>query len=197
MRKTNYLAALLAASICVVGGCVTGDGEEETGDAAQEESMGEAIRDVLETQVEAWNQGSIGGFMAGYARTDTLRFASGGNVWYGWNATEQRYQETYIDEGMMGQLSFSDVDIWPISEEHAVVFGRWELDRSEVYQNTGGLFTLVFELTPDGWRIVHDHTSAAETIESPPADTAAGIAPSEPGTTSGAAPSQADTTDAQ
>lgn len=194
MSKMIGSTGLLLACGLLVGGCVTEDGGEETapGDAT-EEPVGEAIRDVLETQVEAWNQGSIGGFMAGYARTDTLRFASGGNVWYGWDATERRYRETYIDEGMMGQLSFRDIDVWPISEENAVVFGRWRLDRSEVYQNTGGLFTLVFELTPDGWRIVHDHTSVAETIEAP--DTS--HAPPQADTAARPTPPQADTIDAK
>jgi ketosteroid isomerase-like protein len=32
---------------------------------------------------------------------------------------------------------------------------------SSVAGNPHGRFTLIFYKTPDGWRIVHDHTSAA------------------------------------
>jgi ketosteroid isomerase-like protein len=41
----------------------------------------------------------------------------------------------------------------------AIALGRWELKRAN--DNPHGRFTLIFRHTPDGWRIVHDHTSAA------------------------------------
>ena len=121
----------------------------------------EAIREVLRRQVDAWNAGDLEGFMAGYAQTDSLRFASGGVVRRGWQATLERYQQTYPDRAAMGTLAFSDLDVRVLSEEAAYVFGRWQLTRAE--DALGGLFTLVFARQPDGaWRIVHDHTSAAE-----------------------------------
>lgn len=166
-RRAHLALAVLSPFVLV--GCAetdTGTGPTDESDAATE------IRAVMQEQAIAWNGGDIRGYMAGYARTDTLRFASGGNVWSGWEPTLQRYLESYPDEGTMGQLSFSDLDIWPIQDEHAVVFGRWELTRSDRYENIGGLFTLVFHKRPDGWRIVHDHTSSRQTIESERADTA-------------------------
>ena len=39
-------------------------------------------------------------------------------------------------------------------------FGRWRLERAQ--DAPSGLFTLLFRRTSAGWRIVHDHTSAAE-----------------------------------
>lgn len=157
---------VLVAVLLVCTGCVTDDPEApRTADAASGGAE-QAVRDLLQDQVDAWNQGSIRRFMEGYAQTDTLRFASGGNVWRGWEQTLQRYEETYSDEGLMGTLEFSDLEIWPVSEDFVVVFGRWQLRRSESYTNIGGLFTLLVERGPDGWRIVHDHTSAREDIES-------------------------------
>lgn len=153
----------LVLAIFPIAGC--GGGENENPVSRREgevdaEAAREEIRSVLNTQEEAWNQGSIPAFMEGYAKTDSLRFASGGSVWYGWERTLERYEETYIDEGMMGTLSFEDLDIRVLSSESAFVFGRWRLSRSEAYTNVGGLFTLIFEKRPEGWRIVHDHTSA-------------------------------------
>jgi ketosteroid isomerase-like protein len=71
----------------------------------------------------------------------------------------ERYKKTYPDKAAMGHLRFSDIDITVVSSDAALVFGRWHLDRAKDELN--GLFTLFFRQTPEGWRIVHDHTSAA------------------------------------
>lgn len=162
----------VAALVVFAAGCGMEDEgrdrSERDGAAVVTTADVDSIRSVLEAQVASWNAGSIRGFMEGYAQSDTLRFASGGNVWRGWDVTRVRYEDTYADEGLMGTLAFSDEEIWPLSPRYALVFGRWSLTRSESYANIGGLYTLLFEKTENGWRIVHDHTSAAETIESPP-----------------------------
>jgi uncharacterized protein (TIGR02246 family) len=118
-----------------------------------------AIRAVLDEQVAAWNAGDLERFMAGYAQTDSLRFASGGSVRHGWTTTLERYQSSYPDRAAMGTLSFEQIDIRVLSPEWAMVFGAWRLDREQDAPN--GLFTLVFQRRAAGWRIVHDHTSSA------------------------------------
>ena len=118
------------------------------------------IKKVLNEQSAAWNKGDIEGYMAGYLQSDSLRFASGGNVSYGWQTTLDRYQKGYPDKAAMGKLIFSDIDIDLISPESAVVFGKWELERET--DHPWGLFTLIFKKTDEGWRIVHDHTSSAK-----------------------------------
>ncbi len=117
-----------------------------------------AIRAVLQQQVEAWNQGDIDAFMNGYAQTDSLRFASGGAVHTGWQATLDRYHRTYPDRAAMGTLTFDLRAVRVLSAQWAVVFGGYQLERAE--DRPSGLFTLLFEKRPEGWRIVHDHTSA-------------------------------------
>lgn len=118
------------------------------------------ILEVLMTQQNAWNDGDIEGYMRGYFKSDSLRFASGGNVSYGWETTLERYAAGYPDKNSMGQLIFSEIDISIISENSALVFGKWELVR--VLDHPCGLFTLLLKKTPEGWRIVHDHTSSAK-----------------------------------
>ncbi len=122
-----------------------------------------AIRRMLEAQAAAWNRGDLEGFMAGYARTDSLRFASGGAVQRGRQAALDAYRRGYPDEAAMGTLSFTDVDVDLLCEDRALVFGRWRLRREEDAPH--GLFTLIVAQHPtdDGpaWRIIHDHTSAA------------------------------------
>lgn len=122
----------------------------------------EAIVGVMEAQSEAWNRGDIEGFMEGYARTDSLRFASGGTVHRGWQTTLDRYLASYPDRAAMGMLAFTDLDIDILGDDRALVFGRWRLGDADEAPN--GLFTLIFaRRSADGaqtWRIIHDHTSA-------------------------------------
>jgi ketosteroid isomerase-like protein len=59
----------------------------------------------------------------------------------------------------MGTLSFSELEINMLSNDSAVVLGRWQLQRAN--DQPHGRFTLIFRRTKDGWKIVHDHTSAA------------------------------------
>ena len=114
---------------------------------------------VLMQQQDFWNQGNIKGYMKGYFKSDSLRFASGDHVSYGWQTTLERYLKGYPDKKTMGILLFSDVDIKLLSNNTALVFGRWELQREQDHPH--GLFTLIFKKTGCGWRIIHDHTSAA------------------------------------
>lgn len=120
----------------------------------------DSIRALLDAQMDAWNEGSLRGFMNGYARTDTLRFASGGTVRYGWQAALDGYERGYPDRAAMGTLRFDSLDVLGLAPDWAVVFGRWHLQREADAPN--GLFTLLLNKRPEGWRVVHDHTSAAD-----------------------------------
>jgi len=119
------------------------------------------IMSVLLRQQKSWNAGNIEAFMQGYLKSDSLRFASGGNVTYGWQTTLDRYLKGYSDKSIMGQLIFSEIDIKLISNTSALAFGKWELERDG--DHPWGFFTLIFQKTSEGWRIVHDHTSSAKT----------------------------------
>jgi beta-aspartyl-peptidase (threonine type) len=118
-----------------------------------------AVRRVLDAQVAAWNKGDLKGFMAGYWQSADLRFFSGKDVTRGWQSTLERYQKRYQAEGKeMGKLTFSDLDIHVASPTSAWARGRWRVVTSK--EKLGGLFTLILKKVPDGWRIIHDHTSA-------------------------------------
>lgn len=143
----GFLLVLLAGAGC-------GTVQPRTG------AVDPSIRAVLEQQARDWNAGSIERFMQGYARRDDIRFASGGDVQRGWQPVFDRYVKKYGDRAAMGRLTFSDVEVTMLSPEVALVLGRWRLQREK--DEPSGLFTLVFRKLPEGWRIVHDHTSAAD-----------------------------------
>jgi ketosteroid isomerase-like protein len=118
------------------------------------------VRAVLEAQVVAWNKGDLEGFMAGYWRSPRLSFASGSEVTRGWDATLERYKKKYRSDGAeMGKLTFSELEVEPIGVDAALVRGHWQLIRTK--DKPGGVFTLIFRKFPEGWRIVHDHTSGS------------------------------------
>lgn len=128
--------------------------------SSEPERNGAAVRRVLDDQVAAWNKGDLKGFMAGYWNSPDLSFYSGSDVQKGWEATLERYKKRYQSEGKeMGQLVFKDLDIELLGPKTALVRGRWQLTMSDK-KTLGGLFTLLLKEMPEGWRIVHDHTSS-------------------------------------
>jgi ketosteroid isomerase-like protein len=118
-----------------------------------------AIRQVLDDQSAAWNKGDLLGFMAGYWKSDDLSFYSGNTKTAGWKATLERYQKRYQAEGKeMGKLAFTEISIEMLGTDHALVRGRFKLALSK--EEPTGIFTLVLKRLPEGWKIVHDHTSS-------------------------------------
>ena len=121
-----------------------------------------AVQQVLNSQVQAWNHEDLAGFMSGYWNSPDLTFFSGGEVAHGWQQAFDRYKQRYQNApGRMGKLEFTDLQIEPLGADAAFVRGRWQLTMSDG-KTPHGLFTLMFRKFPDGWKIVHDHTSAAE-----------------------------------
>jgi ketosteroid isomerase-like protein len=118
------------------------------------------IRAVLSAQVAAWNRGDIDGFMSGYARSAATEFIAGDQLTRGWQTVRDRYKKKYNRRDKMGRLVFSELKVTRLSGGAALAIGRWTLTRKN--DQPHGRFTLLFRRTPDGWRITHDHTSAAE-----------------------------------
>jgi ketosteroid isomerase-like protein len=123
------------------------------------DQMAAAIRAVMEAQQAAWNRGDIEGFMGGYERSDTTTFVSGDEITRGWQTVLDRYKQRYSSPEKMGTLSFSELEIQPISPSYALADGRWQLNRAG--DSPHGRFTLLLRETGSGWRIIHDTTTSA------------------------------------
>jgi ketosteroid isomerase-like protein len=119
-----------------------------------------SIIGVLDAQAAAWNKGDLAGYMDGYAKSDDLVFTSGGNVRKGWQATFDTFQNKYAqDKSKMGALKFEVLGVQPLGADGAVVLGKWFLTGSPA--DGSGVFSVVLERRPEGWRVIHDHTSSA------------------------------------
>jgi ketosteroid isomerase-like protein len=137
-----------AIPLILLAGCATFQPEPEK---AQ-------ILKVLTDQADAWNRGDLEGFLAGYRRSDEIVFAGGGDVHRGFDAMAARYRKAYGSREKMGTLAFSNLAFESIESDRAVVTGSWDLQRAG--DKPGGVFTLILRKYPEGWRIVHDHTSS-------------------------------------
>ena len=125
-------------------------------------SASDEVRRLLIDQQAAWNRHDLEGFMQGYWKSEDLTFFSGANVAHGWNAALDRYRKRYQSESReMGRLDFGDLQIEILGSDAAFVRGAWHLTMSDG-KTPHGIFTLVLRRFAEGWRIVHDHTSAAE-----------------------------------
>ena len=114
------------------------------------------VRAVLTQQQAAWNRGDIDGFMLGYWNSPQLTFAGKTGFTHGWDTVLFRYERDYPDKAAMGRLDFTELEVRQLGPDAALVLGKWHLTR--IVGDVGGIFTLVFQRFPEGWRIVHDHT---------------------------------------
>ena len=119
-----------------------------------------AIRKILDAQQSAWNEGNVDAFLEGYWHSPDLTFSGSGGIARGWDGVLARYKKNYPDRAAMGHLDFSDLEFRFLGKDAALVLGHWHLSRAQ--GDIGGVFSLVWQRFPEGWRIIHDHTSAVE-----------------------------------
>ncbi|HST50999.1 MAG TPA: nuclear transport factor 2 family protein [Pyrinomonadaceae bacterium] len=153
-KQVFTVAAVVAVAAVVVFGY-----QKRVPKSPGEDRNVAAVRSVIESQAAAWNRGDIEGYMEGYAKEDSTEFVSGDSLTRGWQTVLERYKSRYDSRAKMGTLTFSELEIEPLSEYYIMATGRWQLTRDA--DTPHGRFTLIFRRTVAGWRIVHDHTSSA------------------------------------
>jgi len=158
MTKSIRLVAVGAALILLFAlGVRMG---RQTKAAETREADKAAITAVLDAQQAAWNRADVDTFLVGYWHSPELTFSGSNGVSRGWDGVMARYKKNYPDRAAMGQLDFSELEFRFLGPDAALVLGRWHLKRDK--GDIGGVFSLVWQRFPVGWKIVHDHTSAVE-----------------------------------
>jgi uncharacterized protein (TIGR02246 family) len=115
------------------------------------------ISGEISAQLEAWNRGDIPAFVETYAEDCTF---VGKNILHGRAQLLARYRKSYASPAAMGKLSFSNLSIRPLDQQVAIATGQWHIDRPmSAGGPVGGIFSLVWQLRSDHWRIVLDHTT--------------------------------------
>ena len=159
MGKKNFVLTL-AAGLLIAASAVSQNTTVSGINSEIKESL--AVTQVLVAQMKAWNNHDLDAFMTGYWKSPELTFFSGANERHGWQETMDRYKSTYQSPGHeMGKLEFSNLRVEALGPDAAFARGEFHLTMSDG-KTPHGIFTLVLRKFPDGWKIVHDHTSAAE-----------------------------------
>jgi ketosteroid isomerase-like protein len=141
-------AFILALFLCAAPAALHAQGGQPSDSAA--------IRAVLFAQQDAWNDGDIARYMAGYWQSDSLLFVGKSGLTSGWDATLKNYKKAYPDKAAMGQLQFT-IKRLAVSGDNAFMLGAWALQRKA--GDLSGYFTLLWKKLNGHWVIVLDHSS--------------------------------------
>ncbi|MGC1483663.1 MAG: nuclear transport factor 2 family protein [Candidatus Acidiferrum sp.] len=161
-KSSRWVVAGAAVILLFTVGIRTG---RQTKAAERREADTASISAVLDAQQTAWNRGDLDAFLAGYWHSPKLTFSGSNGVSRGWDGVLARYKKNYPDRAAMGQLDFSELEFRFLGPDAALVLGHWHLKRDK--GDIGGVFSLVWQRFPEGWKIVHDHTSSIEKSSNP------------------------------
>ncbi len=154
MRKGSLVVVFAMIGLAAVGGALSAGRIRAAGAPAGAEGP---IRELLSKQQTAWNAGDVDSFLLGYWESEQLTFSGSGGITRGFAGVRERYKKSYPDRQAMGKLDFSALEVRELGPDAALVLGHWHLKREK--GDIGGVFSLVFQRFPQGWRIIHDHTS--------------------------------------
>lgn len=153
--RSWWVSSLILLTLIALPVYLTAQAKKDATDRATDR---DAIRAVLVAQQEAWNHGDVEAFLNGYWHSPDLTFSGTSGISRGWDGVLARYKKNYPDRTAMGQLDFSDLEFHFLGPDAALILGHWHLKREK--DDLGGVFSLVWQRFPEGWRIIHDHTSA-------------------------------------
>ena len=151
---SRLYAMVLALFLCITFSANAQDDQLKT--ASRQELD---ITKVLLAQEDAWNKGDLEGFIQGYKNSPDTLFVTH-QVYRGVDGMLDAYRHNYPSRAAMGTLGFSELEVHPLDEKFAVVLGKYHLDRGKKDGgNADGIFSLIFEKTDQGWKIILDHTT--------------------------------------
>lgn len=152
--RSRLYAAVLALLLIVTLSARAQDSQLKT--ATQQEL--DVIK-VLLAQEAAWNKGDLETFIQAYKNSPDTLFITR-QVFRGVGGMLEEYRHNYPTKAAMGTLAFSELEVHPLDENFAVVIGKYHLDRNKKEGgNADGIFSLIFEKTDKGWKIIIDHTT--------------------------------------
>ena len=120
------------------------------------------VQSALTRGAEAWNRGDLDTFLKGYVQGPEMTYTASGRVVRGIDELRARYQKAYgTSRETMGSLRFDEIEVWSLGDGYALAMGKWavEFGARSKEAKSGGIFALVLRKTPEGWLILHDHTS--------------------------------------
>lgn len=145
-------AAALAVGAWCAAGCV-----------AAQSAVEREIRAEVARYVTAVNGGDPGRVSALYERSAQASTLGDGQITLGWDRVAAVYADAYrAARSIRMEIPGDSVTVVPLADAAALALFpyRWTFGPPGQAIVLRGAMTLVYRRTADGWRIVHDHTSA-------------------------------------
>ena len=115
------------------------------------------IQQRLADSALAFNRGDLPGHLAIYDESVTFMTKDGPRP--GVAPIEKAFREKYFRDGKpIQQLRFEALAVRQLAPDAALATARWVLSGGDKAEQSGW-FTLAWQRTPAGWRVVHDHSS--------------------------------------
>jgi uncharacterized protein (TIGR02246 family) len=106
---------------------------------------------------DAWNNADLAGHIGWYV--DAATFMGGNGPIQGREVVGKALEKSFWRDGKPRQrLSFDRIEVRPLGDRHALSTGHFLLTGGGE-EDRSGWFSLTWEKTETGWRIVHDHSS--------------------------------------
>ncbi len=147
----SALVCALLATACATGG---------SGNGGSSPDVPAHLVQLMHESATAWNRADLTGFLATYADDPRTAFM-GQTVTLGLDSIRARYIRSYFKDGKAprDQLAFDELETRMLGPNHALMRGRCILTNPADNSKTYCRYSLVWEKRPEGWRIIHDHSS--------------------------------------
>ena len=115
-----------------------------------------AIPVIMNAMADAWNNADLAAHIRPYA--DSATFMTGNGPLRGRERVGESLARSFWRDGKPKQrLSFDRITIRPLGTSHALQTGHFVLTGGGEADKSGW-FSLTWERTASGWRILHDHS---------------------------------------
>jgi hypothetical protein len=118
-----------------------------------------AVDTLLDASAAAWNGGHLDGFLVWYRRSPETTYIGSRGLVHGWDEIRARYAPLFEPGAARDSLRFEGLETRPLGPDLGLATAHYVLSQRDSVTATG-IFTLVVRRESEGWRIVHDHSSA-------------------------------------
>lgn len=155
IARPGALCVAAVLTLLALEGC---RGSEERAEALDPAVLQAAVGELLTRSEEAWNGGDLAGFVDWYRRGPETTFLGSAGLTHGWEAIRERYADRFAPGATRDSLRFEDLETRPLAPNLGLATARYVLFQGDSVMATG-VFTLIVQRTPEGWRIIHDQSS--------------------------------------
>ena len=143
----------------VLTGCGGSTRPATAASPSSDSELAHVIAAQLDRSASDWNRGDLDGFLSDYAPESTTTFIDGRRARAGMGFIRGNYAPRFSPGAERDSLHFEELKVRGLSPTLALVTARYILQRGPEV-TASGPFTLVMERRPEGWKILHDHSSS-------------------------------------